>query len=101
MKKPVLIACTVMLVLGVLAATVVAQYRGRRGSRGGGRPGPAGELTDRRGVPDWEVDPHFKSDVFTFVRIRYGSGGGRWGNDWTTDYPDAELNFSYRLQQVT
>ena len=101
MRKPALIACTALLVLGVITATVVAQYRGRRGSRGGSRPGPAGELTDRRGVPDWEVDPHFKSDVFTFVRIKYGSGRGGWGGDWTTDYPDAELNFSYRLQQVT
>jgi hypothetical protein len=99
MKKPALIACTALLVLGVLAATVVAQFRGRRGYRG--RPGPEGELTDRRGVPDWEVDPHFKSDLFTFVRVKYGGGRGGWGGGWTTDYPDADLNFSYRLQQVT
>jgi hypothetical protein len=54
---------------------------------------------DRRGVPDWEVDPHFKSDVFTFVRIRYRSYGRGWG--WQTDYPDSDLNFSFRLQQLT
>jgi hypothetical protein len=42
----------------------------------------------------------FKDDVFTFVRIRYDSWRGR-GRDWMTDYPDAEQNFSFRLQQMT
>ncbi|MEM7234436.1 MAG: DUF4159 domain-containing protein [Planctomycetota bacterium] len=58
---------------------------------------------DRRGVPDWELDPDFESDVFTFVRIRYG-GWNNWGRRrgrWRTDYPDSDLNFSYRLQQLT
>lgn len=55
--------------------------------------------TDRRGVPDWEVDPNFRHDVFTFVRIKYDSYE-RW-NKWATDYPDSELNFSFRLQQLT
>ena len=100
MNRRFLFATTALLVLAVVAAVAIAQYRGRRGSRGS-RQIPGEPLTDRRGVPDWEVDPQFKSDVFTFVRIKYGSGGGRWGNDWTTDYPDAELNFSYRLQQLT
>jgi len=57
---------------------------------------------DRKGVPDWEVDPEFKSDVFTFVRVRYGGWGGRRGRGgWRTDYPDSDLNFSFRLQQLT
>lgn len=67
---------------------------------------------DRRGVPDWEPDKEFARDVFTFVRIRYSSGygGGRYGGGygrgygrgkWATDYPDSDLNFSYRLQQLT
>ena len=54
---------------------------------------------DRRGVPDWSVPPEFADDVFTFVRIRYGSYG-RW-SQWATDYPDSDLNFSFRLQQLT
>ena len=54
---------------------------------------------DRNGVPTWENDPAFKDDCFTFVRIRYNSYG-RWGR-WATDFPDADLNFSYRLQQLT
>lgn len=53
----------------------------------------------RNGVPEWEMDPHFAHDVFTFVRVRYGSYS-RWSR-WATDYPDADLNFSFRLQQLT
>jgi hypothetical protein len=53
----------------------------------------------------WELKEGFTHDVFTFVRIRYSSGGGRYGRygrgDWRTDYPDAEWNFAYRLQQMT
>ncbi len=58
---------------------------------------------DRRGVPTWEQDEHFGKDVFTFVRIRYDSGWGRgWGGGgWATDFPDSDLNFPYRLQQLT
>jgi hypothetical protein len=44
-----------------------------------------------------------RSDVFTFVRIRYESygGRGRGGGNWATDYPDSDLNFSYRLHELT
>ncbi len=55
-------------------------------------------------TPEWKNAPGFEKDVFTFVRIRYSSGGrrGRWrGGGWATDYPDADLNISYRLQQMT
>ena len=55
---------------------------------------------DRRGVPDWQLDNEMPRDVFTFVRIRYGSYGFR-GGKWATDYPDADLNLSYRLQEMT
>ena len=68
--------------------------------------------SDRRGVPDWTPDKNFSRDVFTFVRIRYSSGyegrgygrgygRGFSGGDWATDYPDSDLNFSYRLHQLT
>jgi hypothetical protein len=58
----------------------------------------------RNGVPDWEVKSHMPDDVFTFVRIQYDSGHGglaRPGRKWRTDYPDSDLNFSYRLQELT
>jgi Domain of unknown function (DUF4159) len=78
----------------IASAFAVAQWRGGRGR---GRPNL--DLSDRRGVPDWEVDPQFKSDVFTFVRIQYESWGRGWS--WATDYPDSDLNFPFRLQQLT
>jgi hypothetical protein len=66
---------------------------------------------DRRGVPKWENEPEFSDDVFSFVRIQYGSGGrgrrGGWGRrgwgggGWETDFPDSDLNFLFRLQQLT
>ncbi len=59
----------------------------------------------RGGAPVWKVNPQFKHDVFTFVRIQYDSGGrlswrGGW-DKWAIDYPDADLNLSNRLQQLT
>jgi hypothetical protein len=61
--------------------------------------------------PSWPVSKEMPNDVFTFARIRYnsvyggrsgrggyGRGGGR---QWSTDYPDSDLNMSYRLQQLT
>ena len=78
--------------------------RGGYGGYGGrGRREVRPEYMDRNGVPEWKNDEQFKADVFTFVRIRYNSygGGRRGGGDWLTDYPDSDLNFSYRLQELT
>lgn len=54
---------------------------------------------NRYDVPDWEIPKHMPDDVFTFVRLRYTSQwrGGRWRTDW----PFSDLNFSYRLQELT
>ncbi|MBE7496925.1 MAG: DUF4159 domain-containing protein [Verrucomicrobiaceae bacterium] len=56
--------------------------------------------------PTWPVSRELPNDVFTFARLRYNSASGRYGRwrgsgKWATDYPDADLNFSYRLQQLT
>ncbi len=93
----VITACLVLLI----ASVAIAQFGGFQ--RFGGRRELIGAdgRPDRRGVPDWKLDETFKDDVFTFCRIRYSSYGGRRGNAWYTDYPDADLNFSYRLQQLT
>lgn len=56
---------------------------------------------DRRGVPDWPVDAKHPKDAFTFVRLRYQSTHSGTGGNWRTDYPDSDLNFSWRLQQIT
>ncbi len=52
--------------------------------------------------PEWKLNPQMPNDVFRFARLRYDSyyGYGRWGK-WATDFPDSDLNFSYRLQELT
>jgi len=60
------------------------------------------------GTPDWTNAPGFEQDVFTFTRVIFKSDAGprssrgrfRWLG-WWVDYPDADLNLSYRLQQLT
>ena len=70
----------------------------------------AREMDERQGgsAPSWKVDPPFKKDVFTFVRIKYsvdGKHGFGRGTDpenrWAIDMPDSDLNFSFRVQQLT
>jgi hypothetical protein len=108
------IVCAGLLAGALIAAggIALAQY----GGRGRGR-GSFDNFDDRRGVPEWQNDTKFEKDVFTFVRVVYGSGGGYGGYDggfgrrrgrgwgggggWATDFPDSDLNFSFRLQQLT
>lgn len=96
---------TVMVAL-LLSGTALAQSLQGPGNGGRGserlitEPGPA----SRAGVPEWQVETDFQDDIFTFVRIDYSSGGSRWGRGGSrsrTDYPNADLNFSYRLEQLT
>src|SRR4051794_15637509 len=52
----------------------------------------------------WTNTPGFEKDVFTFCRLRYVSaywGGRRSMGSWITDFPDSDLNLSFRLQQMT
>ncbi|MDP6443921.1 MAG: DUF4159 domain-containing protein [Pirellulaceae bacterium] len=90
-----------VLVAGLL---IVAGFcQAQRGNRGWSvNQGGDVVIEDRRGVEDWEIDEEFQKDVFTFVRVRYSSYGRRgWGGKWATDFPDSDLNFSFRLQQLT
>ncbi len=108
----------ILLIAGCLGVSgVLAQRRpsgGRIPGRGARQRGPVQRYDNQRRAfePEWEIDREFSGDVFTFVRIRYSSGydgqrgGGRSGRgfsggNWATDYPDSELNFSFRLHQLT
>jgi len=52
--------------------------------------------------PDWTNATGFEGDVFTFTRIIFKSRPGRPGwLGWINDYPDGDLNLSFRLQQLT
>src|SRR6478735_1146267 len=59
-------------------------------------------MRERDSYPVWAVSRELPNDVFTFARLRYPSDGSRGyyrrGHKWLTDYPDSDLNFSYRLQ---
>jgi hypothetical protein len=83
----------VLLLCAGLAATVaLAQFRGRRQVR----------TYDRGNVPQWQLERAFQRDCFTFVRIKYRSAmEERSSRAWWTDHPNADLNFSWRLHQLT
>jgi hypothetical protein len=55
------------------------------------------------GTPDWTNAPGFERDVFTFARIIYGFNDRPFPSwlGWINDYPDSDLNLSFRLQQLT
>jgi hypothetical protein len=93
---------TLLVALAILAVGVAFAQRSRFGN-----PRNFQRSSD---TPTWTNAPGFEKDVFTFVRIRYGSsysgfggfgGRRRGGGGWATDYPDADLNLAYRLQQMT
>jgi Domain of unknown function (DUF4159) len=80
----------------VVVGVAAPQYRTAREAE------PAGRAT-----PNWVLPGGFKRDVFTFVRVKYHVDGkygvGHTPRDerWMIDFPEADLNFSFRLQQLT
>jgi hypothetical protein len=125
MTKSVLVVLILSLALGV----GLAQRRGRRGGWGGWRWSGGGDTgiayteqgvpvdvdhvrtareteSHSTGTPNWTNTPGFEKDVFSFVRIIYrrapnGPNVSGTSGSWITDYPDSDLNLSYRVQQVT
>ena len=101
-KKRRLALLAFVILLG--GGAVFAQYR-----RGGYRGVKTARESEQDSVPtpDWKIEPEFRKNVWTFCRVRYSSnrGGrgwyGRGGGDWATDYPDSDLNLSWRLMQMT
>lgn len=97
-KSYFVLAALASLLVG--SAVVVAQF-GPMGPRRGRMRNYRPEMVDRNGVPVWNNDERFKADLFTFARVKYSSYGGWGGGRWATDYPDSDLNFSYRLKELT
>ncbi len=100
----------IVLIFPLVAGVVLAQ-RWRGGWSGGERWRPEYETcrtarevpSHSTGTPNWTNEANFEKDVFAFARIRrdeehstsYSAG------TWWTDFPDSDLNLSFRLQQVT
>jgi hypothetical protein len=123
-QKTILLAGVTLMAAGICAA----QFRGG-GRRGGGR-GFGGGMPDgpfvrteggnaivnedtvrtARETPahstepaNWTNRPGFEKDVFTFARVIYKFNPGMRSSwmGWINDYPDSDLNLSYRIQQMT
>src|ERR1700710_1313663 len=90
-KKPKLV--TALLVLGLVAGICLAQRTPRE---------LASHSTQ---TPMWTNSAAFQKDVFTFVRLKYTVDGrhgyGHTRDRWLIDSPDSDLDFSFRLQQMT
>ena len=89
-KRLILLSCVLLCLASAAVALATQRGWGRRGGW---------QNAGRNGVPEWEIDNRFVHDTFTFARVRYNSYGYR--DKWATDYPDSDLNFSLRLQQLT
>ena len=88
MKSPSLAVALVLCVVSVAAA----QSGGGFGTRSFGP----------RGYPAKVAGPASFGRGFNFCRAVYTSGSREAGGQgWSTDYPDAELNFSTRLSELT
>jgi len=72
------------IVIACVAATAVAEAQFRRGFFG------------NRYATDKDFDGRFH-----YCRLVYDGGRGRGGGSWTTDYPNADINMSIRLSELT
>lgn len=76
--------------IAAIAIASFAMIAGTTAARGGS-DGAEGQYLREREI--------FPGNVFTFVRVRYG-GLGRYSL-WSIDYPDSDINFSERLDELT
>ena len=101
MKKQLQRAVWISLFAALAGAAIAQRQRARSAGYHTAREAESNSV----GTPNWKVEEGFQKDVFTFVRIKYSTGGrySRWGawDRWAIDFPDSDLNLSYRLQQLT
>ncbi len=98
---------TLLLILALTLSYSVAQRWGRWSD--GYIPHPDTIRTAREApshsneTPMWTNAPGFQKDVFTFTRVRYQRApyGSYSAGEWSTDFPDSDLNLSFRVQELT
>jgi len=84
-----------LLLLLIVHVAVAQRYRGGRRRR----TTNLDEYRQYKNIPNWKNADGFAEDTFTFARVKYSS---MWrGDNWRIDWPDSDLNFSLRLQQLT
>jgi hypothetical protein len=101
--KPIILLSLTLLLAGLVGAQDRPMPK-NFGNKDGTLPEDPREFMQGRfaDLPNWEVSKDLPNDVFTFARLRYESTSNRWrGGKWMTDYPDCDVNFSFRLQQLT
>jgi len=103
-------AIVLLLFLSGAVVLFAQRYRGGRGWGGEGSiPEDAPLRTAREApthsaeMPIWTNAPAFRKDLFTFARVRYKRNRSIWNRSGYcfTDFPDSDLDLSYRLQQLT
>lgn len=92
MKKSWILWPSVALACAFGASAVAQRMGGRRFNP---------ENVDRGNVPKWELPAESKGACFTFARLKYRSTRDSSSYAWWTDYPDADLNMSWRLHHLT
>jgi hypothetical protein len=93
---------TVVLLTALVLFSVEAQFFGGRFRRSFQVRDP--ERIKEQEIMEKSLNPEFTNDVFTFARLKFnqdmGYGYGR-GRTWDDDTPEADLNLTYRLFEVT
>jgi hypothetical protein len=92
-----------LLALLLFSAHAQNQFR-RRGGFGRSYGANSPEAIKEQEQMQQALNPNFKEDVFTFARLIFdtddnGALGGR--RPWDDDSPEADLNLTFRLFQVT
>jgi hypothetical protein len=98
-------ALSALVLAAVTLLSARAQQYWRRGGFGRSYMAASPEMMQEQDEMQNALKPGFREDVFTFARLRFSNveeggafGGGR---SWGDDSPQADLNLSYRLFQVT
>jgi hypothetical protein len=100
----------IVLVLFLSGTAVLLGQRYRGGWGEGSIPEDAPYRTAREAPshaegdpPIWTNAPGFARDLFTFARVHYKRDRSVWSKAGYcfTDFPDSDLNFSFRIQQLT
>jgi len=98
------LALAALLLVALLVLSARAQFQFRRGGFGRSYGSTTPEAIQEQDQMQRALNPAFREDVFTFARLKFDAdysqalGGGRL---WDDDTPEADLNLTFRLFQVT